>query len=85
VTWDPFDEVRLFVQSRDFQGSQAVSVPGQQVGSVFGENRQRLRARIPFSREMDGGSAAGTAGMNIRPVRDQPGDRPVIGLMGERL
>src|SRR5689334_17095681 len=34
---------------------------------------------------MGGGSAAVSAGVDLRAVRDQPGNRPVIPLVGERL
>ena len=82
---DPLDETRLFVPSGDLQRRETVVVSGREVSSVLDEERKCFRAGGPFGSEMGRGSAALSAGVDVRAVRDQPGDRPMIPLMGERL
>ncbi len=84
-TRDPLDETGLFVPSGDLQRREAIVVAGRQVGSLLNEECKGLWASVPFGREVGRSSAALSAGVDIRAVRNQPADRPVIPLMGERL
>ena len=82
---NPFNQPWFLAQSGDFQRRQTVFVASRKIGSVFDENRERLWAGVPLGSEMGGGSAAECAGIDVRAVRDQPANRPVIRLMRECL
>jgi hypothetical protein len=81
----PLYKASFAVEFGDLHRRTAVVVPGPKVGSAFDEQCQCRWSRISLGREMGGGSAAESAGVYIRAVRDQPRHRALVRLMSERL
>src|SRR5262249_4417294 len=82
---DPIHKALLPVMLSDVQWRSPVVIPGAEIGSIVNEQCQCLRSSVPLGREMRGRQASWATCVDIRAMRDQPGNRAVRALKSKHL